>query len=119
VIGVARNSPDSFPGTFIQTDLADQDRTQALAKDLAARNNVFGIVNNVGLAKHERIDGVEFGAFTAAMDLNVRPALQLTQALLPRMRLRDSAASSTSLAWLLVGLPFVRATRQQKQPWKA
>ena len=86
VIGVARNSPDSFPGTFIQTDLADQDRTQALAKDLAARNNVFGIVNNVGLAKHERIDGVEFGAFTAVMDLNVRPALQLTQALLPRMR---------------------------------
>jgi NAD(P)-dependent dehydrogenase (short-subunit alcohol dehydrogenase family) len=47
---------------------------------------VLGILNNVGLAKHETIDAVEFGVFSAVMDLNVRPALQLTQALLPGMR---------------------------------
>jgi NAD(P)-dependent dehydrogenase (short-subunit alcohol dehydrogenase family) len=86
VIGVARSAPPSFPGVFIQTDLADQNHTRALAKDLTDRGDVFGIVNNVGVAKHETIDTVEPGAFAAVMDLNVRPALQLTQALLPVMR---------------------------------
>ena len=86
VIGVARSAPQSFPGEFISTDLADQDQTVALAKALAARGNVLGIVNNVGLAKHETIDTVELGVFAAVMDLNVRPALQLTQALLTGMR---------------------------------
>jgi 3-oxoacyl-[acyl-carrier protein] reductase len=86
VIGIARSSPRSFPGVFIETDLADQDQTGALARDLAARGNVFGIVNNVGVAKRETIDTVELDVFAAVMDLNVRPALQLTQALLPGMR---------------------------------
>jgi len=86
VIGVARQSPQSFPGVFIQADLADQDQTGALANDLAARKDVLGIVNNVGVAHHETIDNVEIDAFSAVMDLNVRPALQLTQSLLPNMR---------------------------------
>ena len=86
VIGVARSAPQSFPGEFISADLADQDQTGALANELAAHGNVLGIVNNVGLAKHETIDAVELRVFTAVMDLNVRPALQLTQVLLPGMR---------------------------------
>ena len=61
-------------------------QTGALANELAAHGNVLGIVNNVGLAKHETIDAVELRVFTAVMDLNVRPALQLTQVLLPGMR---------------------------------
>jgi 3-oxoacyl-[acyl-carrier protein] reductase len=86
VIGVARSAPRSFPGEFIAANLADQDQTAALANELAARKNLLGIVNNVGLAKHETIDAVELRVFTAVMDLNVRPALQITQALLPGMR---------------------------------
>jgi NAD(P)-dependent dehydrogenase (short-subunit alcohol dehydrogenase family) len=50
------------------------------------RPNVLGIVNNVGLARHENISDVDPGIFTVVMDLNVRPALQLTNALLPAMR---------------------------------
>jgi hypothetical protein len=42
---------------------------------LAARGDVFGIVNNVGVARHEKIDEVDFEAFTTVMDLNLRPAL--------------------------------------------
>src|ERR1700756_302759 len=86
VIGVARSSPANFPGAFIETDLADREKTQALADDLVARGNVVGIVNNVGLARHERVDAVDPDGFAKVMDLNVRPALQLTQALLPGMR---------------------------------
>jgi NADP-dependent 3-hydroxy acid dehydrogenase YdfG len=45
---------------------------------------VLGIVNNVGLAKHETIGNIDPEVFATVM--NVRPALQLTQALLPGMR---------------------------------
>ncbi len=86
VIGVARSSPASFPGVFLEADLADRRKTQDLAEDLNARGNVVGIVNNVGLARHERVDAVDPDVFAMVMDLNVRPALQLTQALLPGMR---------------------------------
>ena len=86
VIGLARSAPQSFPGKFISADLADKDQTAAIARELAARGNVLGVVNNVGLAKHETFGAVDLPAFTAVMDLNVRPALQLTQALLPGMR---------------------------------
>jgi 3-oxoacyl-[acyl-carrier protein] reductase len=86
VIGVARSTPQNFPGEFISVDLADRKETAALASALAARKDVLGIVNNVGIAKHETIDDVEMSAFATIMDLNVRPALELTQALIPGMR---------------------------------
>jgi short chain dehydrogenase len=86
VIGVVRSSPANFPGVFIEADLADRKRTQDLADDLVARGNVLGIVNNVGLARHERVDAVDPDVFAMVMDSIVRPALQLTQALLPGMR---------------------------------
>jgi 3-oxoacyl-[acyl-carrier protein] reductase len=86
VIGIARSSPPNFPGVFVEADLADRRKTQDLAEDLVARGNVVGIVNNVGLARHERVDAIDPDVFAMVMDLNVRPALQLTQALLPGMR---------------------------------
>ena len=86
VIGVARISPRCFPGVFMEADLADENQTRALANELGTRGDVLGTVNNLGIAKHETIDAVEFGVFSAVMHLNVRPALQLTQALLANMR---------------------------------
>jgi|SRR5207302_3335360 len=38
------------------------------------------------LPSTRRLDAVEFGVFSAVMDLNVRPALQLTEAVLANMR---------------------------------
>ena len=70
----------------MEADLADENQTRALANELGTRGDVLGIVNNVGIAKHETIDAVEFGVFSAVMDLNVRPALQLTEAVLANMR---------------------------------
>jgi 3-oxoacyl-[acyl-carrier protein] reductase len=106
VIGVARSAPRGFPGELISTDLADQDQTASLANELAARGNVFGIVNNVGLAKHEAIETLELGVFTAVMDLNVRPALQLTQALLPGMRTARFGRIINLTSLVTRGFPF-------------
>jgi 3-oxoacyl-[acyl-carrier protein] reductase len=86
VIGVARSSPTNFPGVFIKADLADRKKTLYLADELVGLGNVVGIVNNVGVARHESVDAVDPDVFAMVMDLNVRPALQLAQALLPGMR---------------------------------
>lgn len=86
VVGVARHSPPSFPGEFLAADLSDAGATAALAGKLAARGDIRGIVNNVGLARHETIGEVDPASFANVLDLNLRPALQLTQALLPQMR---------------------------------
>jgi 3-oxoacyl-[acyl-carrier protein] reductase len=86
VIGVARTAPAEFPGEFHEVDLADSAATQSLADSLAQRGTVVGIVNNIGLAKHETFGAVDPTIFAQVMDLNVRPALQLTQALVPAMR---------------------------------
>jgi len=109
VIGVARSSPGHFPGVFIEADLADQNQTDALAKDLAARGDVFGIVNNVGLVRRETIDAVDFELFTTIMDLNVRPALQLTRALLPNTRSARFGRIINVTSLVTRGLPFVSA----------
>jgi 3-oxoacyl-[acyl-carrier protein] reductase len=107
VIGVARSSPQHFPGVFIETDLADQNQTDALANDLATRGDVFGIVNNVGLVRRETIGAVDIEVFTAVMDLNVRPALQLTQALLPNMRSARFGRIINVTSLVTRGFPFV------------
>lgn len=86
VIGIARHRPHSFPGIFITVDLADPEATRRLGEDIAACKDVLGIVNNVGVAHHETFGSVELIEFKDVIDLNVRPALQLTQALLPAMR---------------------------------
>jgi len=64
VIGVARSSPASFPGVFVEADLADRRETQDLAEELNARGKRGGIVNNVGLARHERVDAVDPDVFS-------------------------------------------------------
>ena len=71
VIGIARHTPTNFPGQVRPTDLSDPQGTAELASKLAERRDVLGIVNNVGIAKHERFECVNFADFSNIMDLNV------------------------------------------------
>jgi len=86
VIGAARSAPDEFPGEFVSVDLGDAKATAAFGEMLARRGSVLGIVNNVGAAKAEQFGSVDHQAFAELLDFNLRPVLQLTQALLPVMR---------------------------------
>ena len=106
VIGIARHAPANFPAQFLATDLSDPDATAELASLLGARGNVFGIVNNVGIARHENVESVRLADFANAMDLNVRPALQLTQALLPAMRNARFGRIVNVTSLVTRGLPF-------------
>src|SRR5580700_9982180 len=106
VIGVARHAPANFPGQFVTTDLGDPEGTAELASILAGRGNVLGIVNNVGIAKHEQFEDANFVDFSNIMDLNVRPALQLSQALLPGMRTARFGRIVNVTSLVTRGLPF-------------
>lgn len=86
VIGTARRAPAEFPGEFVEVDLSDATATSDLAESLTARGDVLGIVNNIGLTAHEKFGEVAWADFARVADLNLRPALQLTQALSPAMR---------------------------------
>ena len=106
VIGVARSAPAAFPGEFFAVDLGDPAATAALAASLAARGDVLGFVSNAGLARHETFGNVDPGDFSTMMDINLRPTLQLAQALLPAMRQARFGRIVTVTSLVTRGLPF-------------
>jgi NAD(P)-dependent dehydrogenase (short-subunit alcohol dehydrogenase family) len=106
VIGVARAAPDAFPGEFIAADLSDEAATQSLAERLAERGEVLGIVNNAGAARAEAFGSVDPAAFLDMMAFNLRPALQLTQALLPAMQAARFGRIVNVTSRVTLGLPL-------------
>lgn len=84
VVGLARNEISGFPGDLVPVDLGDR---AALALDaITARRGVDGIVNNVGLVRPQPLGNVNLEDLDAVLDLNMRTAVQVTQAALPLMR---------------------------------
>jgi NAD(P)-dependent dehydrogenase (short-subunit alcohol dehydrogenase family) len=106
VIGIARTAPENFPGEFHEVDLSDLDATAAFGGRLAERGDVLGIVNNAGVARAERFGEVAPQSFTALLDANLRPALQLTQALAPAMRAARFGRIVNVSSLVVRGLPF-------------
>lgn len=87
VVGLARGADArDFPGTLIAVDLADRAQTQATLDRLASEYEFDGLVNNVGLVKPQRLGTIDLDALDSVMSLNLHPAVQAAQALLPRMR---------------------------------
>ena len=86
VIGIARKADPTFPGELIELDLADPIATAAALRDIVARLSIYGVVNNVGVARPQPLGAVGLADLTAVLDLNLRPALQAVQAALPGMQ---------------------------------
>ena len=86
VIGIARAADATFPGELRTVDLSDRDATSAALQDISSANRVDAVVNNVGLVRPQALEQVTLDALDAVFDVNVRTAVQLTQAALPGMR---------------------------------
>lgn len=86
VFGFAREASPDFPGELIQVDLSDASATQAALNQILSEHVVTGVVNNVGLVRPQAVGEVGLGDLAAVLDLNLRPALQIVQAVLPGMR---------------------------------
>ncbi|SAL10456.1 short chain dehydrogenase [Caballeronia sordidicola] len=87
VVGLAREATE-FPGELIRVDLADRAATAAVLQDVSARYTLDGVVNNVGLVKPQRLGEISLDDLDDVFALNLHPAVQIVQALLPGMRQR-------------------------------
>ncbi|MEN2470621.1 SDR family oxidoreductase [Burkholderia sp. GS2Y] len=87
VIGLARDDAE-FPGELVRVDLADSRATSAVLQALVQRHTIDGVVNNVGLVRPQSVGDVTLGDLDDVLALNLHPAVQTVQALLPGMRER-------------------------------
>ncbi|MET3709334.1 NAD(P)-dependent dehydrogenase (short-subunit alcohol dehydrogenase family) [Sphingomonas trueperi] len=85
VVGLARRSTADFPGTPVLSDLSDPAATEATLGELAAHFRFDGVVNNVGLVRPQPLGAVELPVLDEVLRVNLHPALQAVQALLPGM----------------------------------
>jgi NAD(P)-dependent dehydrogenase (short-subunit alcohol dehydrogenase family) len=88
VVGLARGAVSDFPGTLVSADLADTTATDATLTRLSEEFRFDGVVNNVGLVRPQRLGEVELQALEDVLRVNLHPALQAVQTILPGMRER-------------------------------
>lgn len=105
VVGLARNRDDGFPGELVEVDLANRSETAAVLQDLAARHAFDGIVNNVGLVRPQSLDAVTLHDLDEVLALNLSPAVQTLQALLPGMRARGWGRIVNISSLTILGAP--------------
>ncbi|MGB3126052.1 MAG: SDR family oxidoreductase [Pseudomonas sp.] len=86
VIGVARGTDPSFPGTLISVDLSDSKASAEAFTDLAKQYSFDGVVNNVGLSKQHNLGEIDLIDVDEMFRLNLHPTILATQAALPAMR---------------------------------
>jgi hypothetical protein len=73
-------------GELRTVDLSDRDATSSALQDISSTNRIDAVVNNVGLVRRQTLEQVTLDALDAVLDVNLRTAVQLTQAALPGMR---------------------------------
>lgn len=86
VVGLARRYDPSFPGDLRSVDLSDREATSATLRGVVSEYRIDSVVNNVSLVRPQLLEDVTLDALDAVLDINVRTAVQLTQAALPSMR---------------------------------
>ena len=84
-VGIARTAPAEFPGTFVTADLADRRQTADALTEILDAGPVDALVNNVGLVRPAKLGEVDLDDLATVFDVNVRVAVQATQAVLPGM----------------------------------
>lgn len=87
VVAMARKASGDFPGEVVEVDLSDRDAT-ARALERIDTSAIDGVVNNVGAVRPGALGGVDLDDLAAVFDINVRAAVQVTQAVLDGMKAR-------------------------------
>lgn len=89
VVGLARHVNDiDFPGYLYACDLANAGETEDILRVIREKYPVDAIVNNVGGIGTEPLGEVDLASLYGVFDLNVRVAVQVTQAFVASMKAR-------------------------------
>ncbi|MCK1433495.1 SDR family oxidoreductase [Bradyrhizobium sp. 87] len=86
VVGLARSSDPTFPGTLVSVDLADRHATDEALRGLTSRYSFDGVVNNVGFVRLNPIGEIAIDEMDESFRRNLIPAVQTVQAILPTMK---------------------------------
>ena len=85
IIGVAISKIKNFPGKFIECDLSNQNSINDLIKKIK-KYNINCLVNNAGTSFGQSIDDLDLDTFDKSINLNLRPAVQLSLELVKNMK---------------------------------
>lgn len=89
VVGLARQTQDiDFPGYLYTCDLRNAGDTEDILRMIREKYPVDAVVNNVGLIKPEPLGEIDLASLYEVLDMNVRVAVQVTQAFIPSMKAR-------------------------------
>ncbi len=89
VVGLARHTQDiDFPGYLYSCDLSNAGQTEEMLRMIREKYPVDAVVNNVGIIHPAPLGEVELAALYETYDLNVRVAVQVTQAFVASMKAR-------------------------------
>lgn len=89
VVGIARHTQDiDFPGYLYSCDLQNAGDTEDILRMIREKYPVDAVVNNVGLVKPEPLGDIDLASLYQVLDMNVRVAVQVTQAFVPSMKSR-------------------------------
>ena len=107
VVGLARTAPkEPFPGPFVTVDLADRAATAAALHEITAAYGIDGVLNNVGLVHPAPLEEITLEQLDQVLDLNLRVAVQVTQAALPHMKAQRWGRILQTSSLVTVGVPF-------------
>lgn len=90
IVGLARTLDSTFPGRLIELDLFNKEERQKLIQDLCDAYDFFGLINNAGLNRLNLIEDVSEQDYRRIMEINLDIPYELSQALIPRMKIRKS-----------------------------
>ncbi|MBX9868694.1 MAG: SDR family oxidoreductase [Burkholderiaceae bacterium] len=106
VIGLARHGTDHFPGQLYEVDLSNSSETHSVAQQiLSTYGQVDHLINNVGLVKPAKLGDIKLDDFDAVMNLNLKPALILSQAFLPGMKQQHNGRIVNISSLVTLGMP--------------
>lgn len=89
VVGLARRTEDiDFPGYLYSCDLANAGETEDMLRLIREKYPVDAVVNNVGVIKPGTLGDIDLAGLYEAYDINVRVAVQVTQAFVASMKAR-------------------------------
>jgi 3-oxoacyl-[acyl-carrier protein] reductase len=104
-VGFARTHPSSFPGQFQQVDLSDREATGRGLDAVLETGPVDAVVNNIGLVRPAYLPEVSLDDLHDVYDLNVRVAVQVTQAALPGMKAGGWGRVVNVSSLVTIGMP--------------
>ncbi|WP_233237743.1 SDR family oxidoreductase [Bordetella sp. LUAb4] len=88
VVNIDYRLPEHPPAGLVsfKADLTDQAQTEAVARQVTEAYDIVGLVNNAGATRPGTADTASMADLDYVVNLHLRTALILTQAVLPSMR---------------------------------